>query len=113
MWDVGSLQLPYWAMNLEEHCEAFISSTGRRPHGRCQHYRQVPAQGAHPQHPFRQRHITADSPVPYRLPDLLGALEEEAGRLEKLADSSRYNQLRLTIEQFFHDRRYSFIFNAD
>lgn len=57
--------------------------------------------------------ITPDSPIPYQVSDLITALEEEAGRLQKIADTHRYTQLRLTIEQFFNDQRFSFIFNSD
>ncbi|MXP14777.1 DUF87 domain-containing protein [Altererythrobacter confluentis] len=114
VWDVSNLKLPYWAMNLDEHCDAFIATSGED--------RTVDAnimakvllrarqRNIHAEMPGR---ITADTPVSYQLKDLTDALEEEAGRLEKLADAHRYTHLRLTIEQFFHDRRFNFIFNPD
>ncbi|MGX7927861.1 ATP-binding protein [Tsuneonella sp. HG094] len=114
VWDVGNLKLPYWAMNLDEHCDAFIAATGDE--------RTVDAnimakvllrarqRNIHAEMPGR---ITADTPVSYQYKDLTDALEAEAGRLEKMADAHRYTHLRLTIEQFFHDRRYNFIFNAE
>ncbi len=114
VWDVSNLKLPYWALNLDEHCDAFIAAAGED--------RTVDAnimakvllrarqRNIHTEAPGR---ITADTPVSYQLKDLTDALEEEAGRLEKLADAHRYTHLRLTIEQFFHDRRFNFIFNAD
>lgn len=114
VWDVGNLQLPYWAMNLEEHCEAFITSGDEN--------RTVDANIlAKCLLKARTRNIqfgdttkfTPDSPISYQLSNLIDALEEEAGKLERLADSHRYTQMRLTIEQFFHDRRYRFIFNPE
>ena len=114
VWDVGNLQLPYWAMNLEEHCEAFITAGADDRAvdagiiAKC--LLKARQRNIHVGDPGK---ITADSPVSYQLANLLGALEEEAGRLEKLADAHRYTQLRLTIEQFFHDRRYRFVFNRD
>ena len=114
VWDVGNLQMPYWAMNLEEHCEAFITS-GTDDHAvdaniiaKC--LLKARQRNIHVADPAK---ITADSPVSYQLANLLGALDEEAGRLEKLAEAHRYTQLRLTIEQYFHDRRYRFLFNRD
>lgn len=113
-WDVSNLRLPYWAMNLAEHCESFVTSSAedalvdRNIMAKCLHMaraRNVRLSDA--------ARITADSPVPYQLADLTGALDAEAGRLEKLADASRYTQLRLTLEHHFADQRYGFIFNQD
>ncbi len=112
VWDVSNLQLPYWAMNLEEHCEAFVASEGDS--------RTIDSNilakcllKARSRNAFLGdvTKITADTPVSYQLKDLIDALEEEAGRLEKLAEAHRYTQLRLMIEQFFADRRYRFVFN--
>jgi DNA helicase HerA-like ATPase len=115
VWDVGNLRMPYWAMNLDEHCEAFIASEGES--------RTVDANimaqcllRARLRNPFvdpAATRITADTPIPYQLKDLLDVFDEEAGRLEKLADASRYTQLRLAVQQAFADPRYGFIFNAD
>lgn len=114
VWDVDNLQLPYWAMNLEEHCEAFVTSSAdeaavdRNILAKC--LQKARARNVRISEAAR---ITADSPVAYQLADLLLALEEEAGKLEKIADASRYTLLRLTIEQYFGDQRFGFIFNAD
>lgn len=112
VWDVGNLQIPYWAMNLDEHCEVFVGSEGDS----CTIDTNIMAKcllKARARNAFVQdlAKVTADTPVSYRLTDLTDALEEEAGRLEKVADVHRYTQLRLTIEQFFADRRYRFIFD--
>lgn len=112
VWDVGNLQLPYWAMNLDEHCEAFIASEGDS--------RAIDANilakcllKARARNAFVDdvSKVTADTPVSYQLKDLLEALDEESGRLERVADAHRYTRLRLTLEQFFADRRYRFLFN--
>lgn len=114
VWDVDNLQLPYWAMNLEEHCEAFVTSSAdeaavdRNILAKC--LQKARARNVRISEAAK---VTADSPVAYQLSDLLLILEEEAGRLEKIADSSRYTLLRLTIEQYFADQRYGFIFNAE
>lgn len=113
VWDVGNLAIPYWAMNLEEHCDAFVTATEHRAVDAnilAQALRQARQRNIHAEAPGR---ITADTPVSYQLEDLIEVLEDEAGRLEKLADAHRYSHMRLTIQQFFHDRRYAFIFNAE
>ena len=113
VWDVSNLQVPYWAMNLDEHCEAFIASGDDRTVDAnilAKVLLRARQRNIHADAPGR---ITADTPVSYQYKDLTDALEEEAGRLEKLADAHRYTHLRLTIQQFFHDRRYGFIFNPE
>ena len=114
LWDVSNLQLPYWAMNLAEHCEAFVTSSAED----AVVDRNILAQCLHRARARNVRlseaaQVTADSPVPYQLADLTGALDEEAGRLEKIADASRYTQLRLSLEHHFADQRFNFIFNQD
>lgn len=113
-WDVSNLQLPYWAMNLAEHCEAFVTSSAedaivdRNIMANC--LQRARARNVRLSDAAR---VTADAPIPYQLADLTLALEEEAGRLEKLADASRYVQLRLAIEHHFADQRFNFIFNPE
>lgn len=113
VWNVDNLQIPYWVMNLQEHCEAFVTTSGESRAvdanimakcllaARSKNYKLE--EGAK---------ITADSPIPYLLSDLIEALQEEMSRLDKQADAYRYTRLRLNIEQFFSDRRFGFMFNA-
>jgi DNA helicase HerA-like ATPase len=114
LWDVTNLRLPYWAMNLAEHCEAFVTSShedaviDRNIMANC--LQRARARNVRLSDAAR---VTPDSPVPYQLADLTGAFDDEAGRLEKLADASRFTQLRLTLEHFFNDPRFDFIFNQD
>ena len=114
VWDVTNLQLPYWAMNLAEHCDAFVTSS----HEEAVIDRNIMANCLQRARARNVRLseaacITPDSPVPYQLADLTGALDDEAGRLEKLAEASRFTQLRLTLEHYFNDPRFDFIFNQD
>lgn len=114
VWSVDNLQLPYWAMDLAEHCAAFVSSQGaeatvdRNILAKC-----LQVARARNVRISEAVQVTADSPIAYRVEDLIDAIEQEAGRLEKLADGSRYTQLRLNIEHYFADPRYRFIFNRD
>lgn len=114
VWNVDNLQLPYWAMDLAEHCAAFITSQGaeatvdRNILAKC-----LQVARARNVRISEAARVTADSPIAYRVEDLIDAIEQEAGRLEKLADGSRYTQLRLSIEHYFADPRYRFIFNHD
>ncbi|MEI7598269.1 MAG: DUF87 domain-containing protein [Aestuariivirga sp.] len=109
--DVESLKLPFWLMNFEEHAEAFLTSDGasrdrdRDILGKCLlHVRQKNYLN------IDIERVTADSPVPYFIADLLEQLELEAGRLEKSADASRYIRLKLKMEEVWRDPRYGFMF---
>jgi hypothetical protein len=109
--DVEALKLPYWLMNFEEHAEAFLTGEGssrerdRDILGKClltvrqKNYLNIQIDK-----------VTADSPIPYFMSDLLEELEKEAGRLEKAADASRYIRLKLKIEEVCRDPRYAFMF---
>jgi hypothetical protein len=110
--DVNTLKLPYWLMNFEEHAEAFLTgdlAARDRDHdilGKCLlHVRQKNYLN------LKVERITADSPIPYFVSDLLEEMELEAGRLEKSADASRYVKLKLKIEEMYRDPRYGFMFN--
>jgi len=111
VWDGSNLQIPYWLMNFEEHCEAFITSIGESRMidvnimAKCL----IKARSKN-QHVGNLTKITADSPISYSVEDLIDALQEEGSRLEKQADPHHYTQLRLNIEQFFADPRFQFLF---
>jgi uncharacterized protein len=112
VWDVNSLRLPYWAMNLAEHCEAFVLAEGDAKTAsdsilaKCL----LKARSLN-LYVSEDVKLTADSPIAYQMRDLTGAIEEESGRLEKMAEAGLYTQLRLAIEQFCNDPRYRFIFD--
>ncbi len=59
LFNVDNLAMPYWLMNFEEHCEVFITTSGRRPPARHGHTRQMPAPGARQEPRFR-RPVEAD-----------------------------------------------------
>jgi len=109
--NVDNLEIPYWFMNLEEHCEALIPEneddreTAINVLAKCLFdARSRNELAAH------SKGITADSPIPYLEGDLIDSLDEEMGKLEKQADLQTYMRLKLNILQLFSDPRYRFIF---
>lgn len=112
VWDVANLHLPYWAMNLEEHCEAFLTSTGdsRMVDANILAKCLLKARSRNMHVPDLSK-LTPDTPVSYQLKDMYEAIDDEAGRLEKAAEAHRYIQLKLNIQQYFADRRFRFIFD--
>lgn len=55
--------------------------------------------------------FTVDTPVPYRLADLLSLVDERMGKLENRASWTKYNRLITRIETVRNDPRYAFMFD--
>ncbi len=113
LYDVSNLQMPYWLMNFEEHCEVFLTSTGNE--------RQIDADilakcllSARQKSRVAQgiAKLTVDSPIPYLLSDLSAVLQAEMGRLDKSGDNAPYSRLKSKIEEIKADPRYAFMFSG-
>ncbi|HQS69905.1 MAG: ATPase [Novosphingobium sp. 28-62-57] len=111
--DVSNLQMPYWLMNFEEHCEVFITTTGQE--------RQLDSDilakcllAARSKNRLAEQigKITVDSPIPYLLSDLLIILQNEMGRLDKGTNSIPYMRLKAKIDEIRSDPRYQFMFSG-
>ena len=55
---------------------------------------------------------TVDTPVPYRISDLIGLIDERMGKLENKRDLAPYRQLKNHIESISQDGRYGFMFGS-
>jgi len=109
--DVGNLQMPYWLMNFEEHCEVFITTRGDE--------RQEDAEilakcllEARMRNRLAQEmgKITVDAPIPYLLSDLSNVLNLEMGKLDKGRTSAGYMRIKNKIDEVKADPRYQFMF---
>ena len=58
----------------------------------------------------RATHITLDSPVPYRVRDVLKLIEHQMGKLENNSNLGPYKRLKRRIQMLMADPRYQFIF---
>ncbi len=111
--DVSNLQMPYWLMNFEEHCEVFLTSSGSDRVvdadilARC-------VQQARSKNRLAVAigKITVDSPIPYLLSDLLNILLNEMGKLDKGTGSIPYQRIKSKIEEIRGDARYQFMFSG-
>ncbi|MET3724637.1 ATP-binding protein [Sphingomonas trueperi] len=113
LFDVSNLQLPYWLMNFEEHCEVFLTSEGGD--------RQVDADilakcllVARSKNRIGQEigKLTVDAPVPYLLSDLINALTLDMGKMDKATDTAPYLRLKSKIDEVKGDPRYAFMFSG-
>jgi DNA helicase HerA-like ATPase len=55
--------------------------------------------------------FTADTPVPYRLADLVGLIDERMGKLENRSSRMIHHRLMTRIETIRNDPRYAFMFD--
>lgn len=111
--DVSNLQMPYWLMNFEEHCEVLLSSSGNE--------RQVDADilakcllAARSKSRLAQTmgKITVDSPIPYLLSDLNNIIQDEMGKLDKATSSAPYMRIKGKLDELKADPRYQFMFSG-
>lgn len=56
--------------------------------------------------------FSVDSPVPYRMADVLALIEEQLGRLDNKDERPKLRRLKSRIESVIHDARYQFMFSA-
>ena len=113
IFDVTNLNMPYWLMNFEEHCEVFLTSTGNE--------RQEDADilakfllSARMKNRLADQigKITVDSPIPYLLSDLTATLHNEMGRLDKATSSAPFLRVKTKIDELKNDPRYQFMFSG-
>jgi hypothetical protein len=114
IFNVDNLELPYWLMNFEEHCEVFIASEGSERDldksvlASCllKARSRSPLAGAYP-------NLTVDSPVPYPIFELLAALDSQIGKLDNSSEIARYVRLKNRIDQILRDTRLNFMFRRE
>lgn len=113
LYNVSNLAMPYWLMNFEEHCEVFLTSHGSE--------RQVDADilskcllAAKAKNRIGQAiaRLTVDAPVPYLLSDLIMAISNEMGRMDKATDTAPYLRIKAKVEEIKADPRYAFMFSG-
>ena len=111
--DVTNLQMPYWLMNFEEHCEVFVTATGNEGQedrdilARCL----LQARGRNRLAEGMGK-ITVDSPIPYLLSDLSNAIQTEMGKLDKATNTAPFMRLKTKLDEIKGDPRYQFMFSG-
>ncbi len=113
IYDVNNLQMPYWLMNFEEHCEVFLTTTGSE--------RQLDADilakcllMARGKNRIGQEiaKLTVDAPIPYLLSDLTNLIGLEMGKMDRAGDTAPYMRVKGKIEEIKADPRYGFMFSG-
>jgi uncharacterized protein len=111
--DVSNLQMPYWLMNFEEHCEVLLTASGddRQIDADILAKCLLKARGKN-RLAEMQGKITVDSPIPYLLSDLSNEIQNEMGKLDKATNSAPYQRLKTKLDELKADPRYQFMFSG-
>src|SRR6476469_3873953 len=118
-----NLRLPFWLFNFEETIDVFFA--GRPgveeeveiladviPMAKSAYLQYKPGteRSLTKRRDPRDAGFTADTPVPYRIEDLIGILDERMGKLENRTSRVIYHKLISRIETFRNHPRYAFMF---
>jgi DNA helicase HerA-like ATPase len=119
-----NVKLPFWLFNFEEIVDVFFKS---RPgvgeemeilseviplaKGMYTQYRSSSERLAVKKTDPKNAGFTADTPVPYRLADLISLIDERMGKLENRSSRMFHHRLMTRIETLRTDPRYAFMFD--
>ncbi|MCV3241003.1 ATP-binding protein [Mesorhizobium sp. ZC-5] len=117
--DTNSLDLPFWMFQLEEFAEVLFRGRESVPEEIDLLRDLIPAAKNLYRNPNSGAYlrrggdaITADTPVPYRMADLIKQIDERMGLLDSKNDRPVYRALKMRIEAALNDPRYRFMFNS-
>ena len=115
-----NLKLPFWLFTFEELLEIIFSGRPGNdeeieilaelvPLARALYQQSREGPGGN-RHDGRAADYSVDTPVPYRLKDLLALIDERMGKLENRASRMNHRRVITRIEAVSNDPRYGFMF---
>src|SRR4051794_22008831 len=113
LFNVDNLQLPYWLMNFEEHCEVLLTTQDADRQrdadilAKC-----LLAARTKGKNLEQLGKVTVDSPIPYLLTDLNTILVNEMGKLDRAGDTLPFQRLKTKLDELRADPRYAFMFSG-
>jgi hypothetical protein len=120
--DTDNLDLPFWLMRLEEFAEVVFRGRPPIPEELDILRDVIPeakrafkgsADSGLARRTSEKSSITADTPVPYRMADLLAMIDERIGRLEGRNDKPHLRSLKVKVIGAINDPRYNFMFSSN
>ncbi|MEO7564555.1 MAG: DUF87 domain-containing protein [Sphingomicrobium sp.] len=113
LFNVDNLQLPYWLLNFEEHCEVLLTTDGSERQrdadvlAKCLLAARMKGKQAE-----TLGKVTVDSPIPYILSDLTTILVNEMGKLDRAGDTLPFQRIKTKLDELKADPRYGFMFSG-
>lgn len=120
--DTDTLDLPFWLFRLEEFAEVVFRGRPPVPEEMDILRDLIPEakrafRGSSDNGLMRRSSekssVTADTPVPFRIADLLALVDERIGRLEGRAEKPHLRSLKVKIMSAINDPRYHFMFSSN
>ncbi|MCO5128988.1 MAG: DUF87 domain-containing protein [Xanthobacteraceae bacterium] len=118
-----NLKLPFWLFNFEEIVDVLFGGRPGVPEeleilteiiplakGLYNRYNNTDRMGLR-RHEARSSNYTVNTPVPYRLVDMIALIDERMGKLENRSSRIVYHKLISRIETVRNDPRYAFMFD--
>src|SRR4051812_48098938 len=113
LFNVDNLQLPYWLMNFEEHCEVILTTQDAERQrdadilAKC-----LLAARTKGKDMSQYGKVTVDSPIPYLLTDLNAVIVNEMGKLDRAGDTLPFQRIKTKLDELRVDPRYTFMFSG-
>ncbi|WP_420962765.1 ATP-binding protein [Brucella sp. IR073] len=122
--DAANLDLPFWMFRLEEFADVLFR--GREPNAgemdalrdmiqlARERFRMAENQSTTllRRRERDSRAVSADTPIPYRISDLLALINERTGQLDGKAERPHLKALKTRLESIINDPRFRFMFAA-
>ncbi|WP_267550201.1 ATP-binding protein [Rhizobium rhizogenes] len=118
--DTDTLDLPFWLMRLEEFGEVVFRGRPAVPEELDALRDLIPeakrafrggSDSAFMRRQTEKASVTADTPLPYRMADLLALIDERIGRLEGRQEKPHLRSLKMRVISAINDPRYNFMFS--
>ena len=123
--NAGNLRLPFWLFNFEEFTDIIYGGRQVVPEEieilaelipiakvSYQQMRSSPDRLVIKKKDPSQHNMTADTPIPYLLQDLISLIDERMGKLENRSSRMVHRRLIMRIEALKNDTRYAFMFES-
>ncbi|MCB1528929.1 MAG: ATP-binding protein [Hyphomicrobiaceae bacterium] len=116
-----NMQLPFWLLTFEEVIEVLVGSAERKPEIEIlqeliplakSRYNTGRSKDGNVRRGLDSGRYTVDTPVPYRISDIMHMIDERMGKLENRRDLAPYRSLKQRIEMITQDGRYAFMFGS-
>ena len=117
--DTDTLDLPFWLMRLEEFAEVVFRGRPAIPEELDILRDLIPeakrafrgSDSSLTRRSTEKSSVTADTPVPYRMADLLALIDDRIGRLEGRSEKPFLRSLKMRVVSAINDPRYNFMFS--
>jgi len=118
-----NMQLPFWLLTFEEIIEVLVGDSERKteidilqdliPVAKSRYSTGRSGDSAKLRRgSIEPTRYTVDTPVPYRISDLVSLIDERMGKLENRRDLAPFRNLKHRIETISQDGRYAFMFGS-